>query len=162
MAAKINSPEHMAWIGFTSSTSDLHANHDLISWSIKELAPKPEDLAVDSVIVMEKGTLQVKNRKLTISVWDNNTVDGDVISLKLGEDWILTQYELKAKKNILETTLIGFSEDLILYAHNVGMVPPNTVAITVFDGLTTQKISLESNMESSESIKIAYTGDEEN
>ena len=162
VAAKINSPEHTAWIGFTASTSDLHANHDLISWSIKELAPKPEDLAVDSVIVMEKGTLQVKNRKLTISVWDNNTVDGDVISLKLGEDWILTQFELKAKKNILETTLIGFSEDLILYAHNVGMVPPNTVAITVFDGLTTQKISLESNMESSESIKIAYTGDEEN
>ena len=117
---------------------------------------------MDSVIVMEKGTLQVKNRKLTISVWDNNTVDGDVISLKLGEDWILTQYELKSKKNTLETTLIGFSEDLILYAHNVGMVPPNTVAITIFDGLTTQKISLESNMETSESIKIAYTGDEDN
>lgn len=162
VAAKINSPDHTAWIGFTSSTSNLHANHDLISWSIKELAPKPEDIAVDSVIVMEKGTLQVKNRKLTISVWDNNTVDGDVISLKLGEDWILTQYELKSKKNTLETTLIGFSEDLILYAHNVGMVPPNTVAITIFDGLTTQKISLESNMETSESIKIAYTGDEDN
>ncbi len=162
VAAKINSPDHTAWIGFTSSTSNLHANHDLISWSIKELAPKPDDIAVDSVIVMEKGTLQVKNRKLTISVWDNNTVDGDVISLKLGEDWILTQYELKSKKNTLETTLIGFSEDLILYAHNVGMVPPNTVAITIFDGLTTQKISLESNMETSESIKIAFTGDEEN
>lgn len=162
VAAKINSPDHTAWLGFTSSTSNLHANHDLLSWSMKELAPKPEDIAVDSIVVMEKGTVQVKSRKLTISVWDNNTVDGDVISLKLGEDWILTHYELTSKKNTIESTLIGFSEDLVLYAHNVGMVPPNTVAVTIFDGLTTQKISLESNMESSESIKIAYTGDEEN
>ena len=102
----------------------------------------------------------MKNRKLTISVWDHNTIDGDVISLKLGDEWIVTEYELSAKKYIIQATLLGFSQDLVLYAHNVGMVPPNTVTITVFDGLTTQRISLESNMETSESIKIAFTGEE--
>jgi len=162
VASKINSQDNQAWIGFTSSTSNLHANHDLLSWSIKEFAPKPEDIAVDSVMVMEKGSLLVKKRKLTISVWDHNTVDGDVISLKLGEDWILTKYELTAKKNTFELTLLGFSQDLVLYAHNVGMVPPNTVTISVFDGLTTQRVSLESNMETSEAIKIVYGGDDEN
>jgi hypothetical protein len=161
VAAKINSPDRTAWLGFTASTSDLHANHDLLSWSIKEFAAQPEDIAVDSVVVIEKGTLQVKNRKLTISVWDHNTIDGDIISLKLGDEWILTEYELTSKKNIFQATLLGFSQDLVLYAHNVGMVPPNTVTITVFDGLTTQRISLESNMETSESIKIAFTGEEE-
>jgi hypothetical protein len=89
-------------------------------------------------------------------------VDGDIISLKLGEDWILTEYELTAKKHTIEATLIGFSQELVLYAHNVGMVPPNTAAISIFDGLTTQRINLESNMESSESIKIVFTGEEEN
>jgi Legume lectin domain len=162
IASKINSPDHTAWLGFTASTSDLHANHDLISWSVKEFAPKPADIAPDSVIVMEKGSLQVKKRKLTISVWDHNTVDGDIISLKLGDDWILTNYELVSKKNTFDLTLIGFSQDLVLYAHNVGMVPPNTVTVSVFDGLTTQRISLESNMETSESIKIVFTGEEEN
>lgn len=160
VAAKINSPDHTGWLGFTASTSDMHANHDLISWSIKELIPDPKDLAVDSVVVIEKGTLQVKNRKLTISVWDHNTIDGDIVSLKLGDQWILTEYTLTAKKYIIEETLLGFSQDLVLYAHNVGMVPPNTVTITVFDGLTTQRVSLESNMETSESIKIAFTGEE--
>jgi hypothetical protein len=161
VAAKINSADHSAWLGFTASTSDLHANHDLLSWSIKEFSPQPEDIAIDSVVVIEKGTLQVKKRKLTISVWDHNTIDGDIISLKLGEEWILTEYELTAKKNTFDATLLGFSQDLVLYAHNVGMVPPNTVTISVFDGLTTQRVSLESNMETSEAIKIAFTGEEE-
>ncbi|HEY3386461.1 MAG TPA: L-type lectin-domain containing protein [Saprospiraceae bacterium] len=161
VAVKINSPDHTGWLGFTASTSDLHANHDLISWSIKEFSPQPEDIAVDSVVVIEKGTLQVKKRKMTISVWDHNTVDGDIISLKLGDEWILTEYELTSKKNTFDATLLGFSQDLVLYAHNVGMVPPNTVTISIFDGLTTQRVSLESNMETSEAIKIAFTGEEE-
>ena len=160
VAAKINSPGHKAWLGFTASTSNLSANHDLVSWNIKEFVAEPEDIAVDSVRVIEKGSLQVKSRKLTVNVWDHNTIDGDVVSLKLGEEWILTEYELTAQKRSLYLTLIGFGQDLTLYAHNVGMVPPNTVTISVFDGYTTQRVSLESNMETSESIKIVFTGDD--
>lgn len=161
IAEKINSPDHTAWLGFTASTSELSSYHDLIAWSTKAYEPEPEDIAPDSVRVLEKGTLEVKSRKLTISVWDHNTIDGDVISLKLGPEWILTEYELTSKKYTFETTLLGFYQDLILYAHNVGMVPPNTVSISVFDGTSTQKVTLESNMETSEAIKIAYTGDDE-
>ncbi|HZV68295.1 MAG TPA: L-type lectin-domain containing protein [Saprospiraceae bacterium] len=162
IADKIKSPDHTAWLGFTASTSDQHSYHDLLSWSIKELEGAPEDIVADSVIVKEKGTLEVKARKLTISVWDYNTIDGDIISLKLGPEWLLTNYKLTGDKYVIQTTLIGFAEDLVLYAHNVGMVPPNTAAITVYDGLTTQRVSLESNMETSEAIKIAFAGEREN
>lgn len=160
IAEKINSPDHTAWLGFTASTSNLSSHQDLIGWTTKEFEGKPEDIAADSIVVLEKGTLQVKNRKLTISVWDHNTIDGDIISLKLGPEWILTEYELTGKKHAFEATLLGFSQDLILYAHNVGMVSPNTVSINIYDGLTTQRITLESDMETSEAIKIAFTGEE--
>lgn len=162
VAAKINSPDHTAWLGFTASTSDFHAHHDLLSWSVKELVPKPADIAINSIVVLEKGSLQVKNRKLTINVWDHNTIDGDIISLKLGEEWILAEYELTAKKKEIHLILTGFGQDLVLYAHNIGMVPPNTASISVFDGLTTQRVSLESNMEKSEAIKIVFTGEDGN
>ncbi len=162
IADKINSPDHSAWLGFTASTSNQHSYQDLLSWSIKELEGAPADIVADSVSVKEKGTIEVKSRKLTISLWDYNTIDGDIVSLKLGPDWLLTKYQLTGEKMTLQTTLIGFAQDLVLYAHNVGMVPPNTAAITVYDGLTTQRVSLESNMESSEAIKIAFTGDKEN
>jgi len=162
VADKINSPDHTAWLGFTASTSNFHSYHDLIGWSIKEFAPEPKDIKVDAVRVAEKGAIEVKKRKLIISVWDHNTIDGDIISLKMGPEWILTNYELTATKYTIPVTLIGFAEDLILYAHNVGMVPPNTVAISVFDGLTTQHVNLEADMESSEALKIVYTGDDNN
>lgn len=162
VAEKINSPDHTAWLGFTASTSDQHSYQDLLSWSIKELEVAPKDIAADSVAVKETGTIEVKSRKLTISVWDYNTIDGDIISLKLGPDWLITNYQLTGDKYVIQTTLIGFAQDLILYAHNVGMVPPNTAAISVYDGLSTQRVSLESNLESSEAIKIAFTGDREN
>ncbi|HUR30695.1 MAG TPA: L-type lectin-domain containing protein [Saprospiraceae bacterium] len=158
---KVKSADNSAWLGFTASTSDFYSYQDLIAWSIKEFDAEPEDIAPDSVVVMEKGTIQVKDRKLTINVWDHNTIDGDIISLKLGPEWILTEYELTAKKYTFQTTLLGFSQDLILFAHNVGMVPPNTVSVSIFDGQSTQRITLESNMETSESIKIAYTGENE-
>ena len=143
VAEKINSPDHTAWLGFTASTSNLHSYHDLLSWTIKEFAPEPKDITVEAIQVAEKGSIAVKKRKLIISVWDHNTIDGDIISLKLGEEWILTNYELTSEKHIIPITLIGFAEDLVLYAHNVGMVPPNTVTVSVFDGLTTQHVSLK-------------------
>lgn len=161
IAEKINSPDHTAWLGFTASTSGQHSRHDLLTWTVKEYAPEPTDILVDSVKVLEKSAVQVKSRKLTISVWDHNTVDGDSISLKLGPEWILTHYGLTAEKYIMPVTLIGFSEDLVLYAHNVGMVPPNTVTISIYDGYSTQRFSLESNMKSSESLRIVFAGDDE-
>ncbi|HJW29360.1 MAG TPA: L-type lectin-domain containing protein [Saprospiraceae bacterium] len=160
IAEKINSPDHTAWLGFTASTSNLHSNQDLLGWSIKEFVPVPQDIKPDSVKVAEKGSIEVKKRKLTINVWDNNTVDGDVISLKLGPEWILTKYQLTADKYQIQATLIGFSEDLVLYAHNVGMVPPNTIAVSIYDGVSTQRFNLESDMETSESLKIVFTGDD--
>jgi hypothetical protein len=161
IAEKINNPAHTAWLGFTASTSNLHSYHDLLGWSIKEFTPEPTDIKVAEVRIAEKGAVEVKKRKLVISVWDHNTVDGDIISLKLGEEWILTNYTLTAEKFTIPITLIGFGEDLVLFAHNVGMVPPNTVTVSVFDGLTTQHFSLEADMKSSESLKIVYTGDDD-
>lgn len=161
IAEKINNPDHKAWLGFTASTSNLHSYHDLLGWSIKEFTPVPTDIKVDSVRIAEKGAIEVKKRKLIISVWDHNTVDGDIISLKLGEEWILTNYTLTAEKYTIPITLIGFGEELVLYAHNVGMVPPNTVTVSVFDGMSTQHVSLEADMKSSEALKIVYTGDED-
>ena len=161
IAEKILSPDHTAWLGFTASTSDMFSYQDLIGWSVKEFAAPPEDIAPDSIVVLDKGTLEVKQRKLTISVWDHNTIDGDIISLKLGPEWVLTEYKLTEKKYSFQTTLLGFHQELILFAHNVGMVPPNTVTVSVYDGLSTQRVALESNMQTSESIKIAFTGNDE-
>lgn len=147
-----------AWIGFTSATSFAHADHDILKWTIGQFLPPP-DLAIDVIRVEPKYSLEVKSRDLKISVWDHNQVDGDIISLKVGEQWLITEYELIRARKTVPYTFTGFNTTIILYAHNLGQIPPNTAAVAIDDGHEVQTISLESDLENSEAIEIIYTGE---
>jgi hypothetical protein len=54
----------------------------------------------------------------------------------------------------LEYTLTGFSANLVIYAHNLGTVPPNTATIEIWDGKEMHIEKLESNFETSQAITI--------
>lgn len=100
-------------------------------------------------------TILVKNKKVTIKIWDDNQVDGDVVSLNLNGTWILKNYELKKEIKELEIDLPEDSNELILFAENLGKMPPNTAAISVWNG--TEKIKslvLNSDKGKSEAIRI--------
>src|SRR5690606_1083344 len=117
---KILSQDGYAWVGFTSATSESYANHDLMQWSLKQFEPPPEDISHEAVEVIDAHTLQVAHCKITIKVRDHKVVDGDIISLKWGDKWILSEYPLVSEPLQLDLTVHGFSEKLVLYAHNVG------------------------------------------
>lgn len=154
---KIRSADRYAWLGFTSATSEAYANHDLLQWNVKQYPPPPEEVN-DAIEINEKAQIIVQSRKVRIQVWDHNTIDGDVVSLKWGEEWLLTEYELQTEKKEIAATLTGFQQKLVLYANNTGQIPPNTVAINIFDGHTTQRVQLEGDLEQTESIVIQYGG----
>jgi hypothetical protein len=161
IAEKILSSDGFAWVGFTSATSNGYANHDLLQWSLKQFEPAPIDIHTERVEVIDAHALQVKHRKITIKVWDHNVVDGDIISLKWGDKWILSEYPLVSEPLQLDLTVHGFGEKLILYAHNVGQVPPNTAMVTVSDGTQYHRFELNADFETSEALVIQYTGTEE-
>ncbi len=145
-----------AWIGFTAATGSAYSNHDIVSWSIKETVPKPTDIDTKKVEVSNKTLLKVKNRHLIISVYDHNRIDGDVISLKINNDWYLNKYYLQATPRIIDFTLTGFNADLIVYANNLGSEPPNTCSVVVDDGKTKQVVKLEADMKKSEAITLQF------
>ncbi len=158
IASIINSDDSRAWIGFTAATSKAAACHDLMKWHVNYYLPPP-DIDEEKVEVSVSQEVAVKNRKVKIRVSDYNKVDGDVISLKFGDKWILTEYKLKKEPHEIEITLTGFSSNLIMFANNVGSVPPNTASIVIDDGLTERVIKLKSDLESSEAIAIQYNGE---
>ena len=100
-------------------------------------------------------TVLVKNKKVLIKIWDNDKVDGDVVSLNLNGIWVLKNYRLKKHaKNIL-IDLPEDSNELILYAENLGKMPPNTAAISIWNGKEEIKsLVLNSDKGKSEAIKI--------
>jgi hypothetical protein len=98
--------------------------------------------------------IKVQSNKVTITVWDHQIEDGDRVNLILNDDWILTNYELKAKKHVIVVELKPGTNNLILYALNLGKYKPNTAAISVDDGTKVQQIILESTLDESSALEI--------
>ena len=60
--------------------------------------------------------------------------DGDIVSLYFNGEWILKEHKLWHEVQIVNIKLDAEKEnELIVYAHNEGKRPPNTVAMIIFD-----------------------------
>ena len=96
----------------------------------------------------------VKKDKITLQIWDNNKEDGDIISLKFNDTWILTNFQLKKEKYIIHLDLKSKNNQLLLFAENLGSIPPNTAAISIDDDDLIRTFILNSDMSKSETVKI--------
>ncbi len=99
--------------------------------------------------------LLVKSKNITIELWDNKEQDGDIVSVYLNGEPIISKYSLTKDKKQFQVQLnASKSNDLFLYAHNLGTIPPNTVSIEISDGASSEKIVLNSDLSSSEAVLI--------
>ncbi len=99
--------------------------------------------------------LTVRSKNITIDLWDNKEQDGDIVSVYLNGEPIVAKYSLTKNKKQFQVQLNSSkSNDLFLYAHNLGTIPPNTVSIEVSDGTSSEKIVLNSDLSSSEAVLI--------
>lgn len=98
--------------------------------------------------------LEVKNKTVRIRVWDNGTVDGDVLSLFLNGEQILKNYRVTRQKHETIVKLDKPTNFIILHAINLGSISPNTVAVSVDDGTQEQVVIISSNLKTSGAIMI--------
>jgi hypothetical protein len=110
------------------------------------------ELAKRKVVSSKEWT--VRNSKITLLVWDNNKEDGDIISLKFNDVWLLNSFHLKKEKYKIELELKQKDNQLLLFAENLGSIPPNTAAISIDDNETIRTFILNSDMSKSETVKI--------
>lgn len=116
--------------------------------AIKPLSLQKRRIEIQKVITVDE-------RILRISVWDNERVDGDKISLSLNGKWIIRNYEIIKDKRHFEIELLkGQVNQLVFFAENLGRIPPNTSAVNIqYDGYNKTHI-MRSNMEKSGSINF--------
>ncbi len=125
-----------------------------------ETATKPEPAEVKEYMAKTKRpvdverVLEVKNKTVRIRVWDNGTVDGDVLSLFLNGDLIIKNYRVTRQKYETIVKLDKPTNFIILHALNVGSISPNTVAVSVDDGFQEQVVIISSNLKNSGAIMI--------
>ena len=119
----------------------------------KVIFEKSKDINGRKTEVIE--TVDIDESRVTIKIWDSDKVDGDIISLNLNGYWVLKNYKITDKVKTIMFTLTSDSNDLILYAENLGRMPPNTAAISVWNGKEKIKeLVLNSDKGRSEGIRI--------
>lgn len=99
----------------------------------------------------------VSQQELELSVYDNSTLDGDILSLSFQNQWILRQYPVtKSKKIIVLQLTPGATNCLVLFAENLGKTPPNTAVISFHQNGKEKVFRLESDLKSCSAINFIY------
>ncbi len=99
--------------------------------------------------VNDGNTIEVESKVISITVYDHKKSDGDIISLNYNGYWLLEKYKIDNDEHKIDVVLNANKKNpdyVLLYAHNLGKYPPNTVAIIINDGVTQQRVILNSDM----------------
>ncbi len=134
-----------------------------VTFAVNYIAKRLQDVVIKRQIVKKiKGRkigegkkATVKSQYITLEVFDHKRNDGDIISLYYNGRWILKNHKLDKNKHIVDVFIQKDTDQpnyLILYAHNLGEVPPNTAAIVVDDGQKRQQFVLNADLRESDII----------
>ncbi len=100
-------------------------------------------------------TTNVYAKKVILYIWDDDIVDGDIVSLNFNGAWVLDHYTLTKEKRAV--TLImkpGEGNYIILYSNSAGTTGPCTAGVALDDGFSVKQVSLLSDLKTSDAIKL--------
>jgi len=146
-----NKGQIMSWKA--TSGSEIHKYQPLMNKPESKPEFKIETTRTGIPVSINKRTVQaghsveVSSSSLDIYVWDDEREDGDTISLYLNGEWILSNYMITGEKKRLTARLASDKPNyLVLYAHNLGKLPPNTAVVSFHDGKEERMLTVESDL----------------
>ncbi|CAN5846629.1 hypothetical protein BH11BAC4_BH11BAC4_17980 [soil metagenome] len=103
-------------------------------------------------------TIEVENVSVKVNLYDNGEIDGDSISLFYNGKLLLSHQRLSDKPI---TLTINVDKDrtmneLVMYAENLGSIPPNTALMVVNDGPNRYEIRITSDLQKSGTIRFIH------
>ncbi len=99
--------------------------------------------------------IPIKSESFTIQLYDNAEIDKDSISLVFNNNVLLSKKPLLNKPINLTLSLDkSASNELIMFAENLGTIPPNTALIVVLDGKSKHEVYITSDMKKNGTIKF--------
>jgi hypothetical protein len=96
-----------------------------------------------------------KSDSLVLTLYDNGYVDGDTVSVVMNGEVIFSKQGLSTKavsKTIYITKETPDSIKLVMYAENLGSIPPNTGLLVVHDGEAVYDVRFSADLKSNAAI----------
>ncbi len=115
-------------------------------------APKPTE--VNGRATKVAATYDITDVDVTVEVYDNATVDGDIISLYFNQDVVGKSLSLTDKPQTIKLKARKGTNTIVMNAENLGTTPPNTAYMVVKCGGKEYKIELSSDLKTSGAIVL--------
>jgi hypothetical protein len=104
-------------------------------------------------------TIVVDSSKIKIELYDDAVVDGDTISVFINNKLVLYQQRLSEKPlTIFFNAFPNTEYNLLMYADNLGSIPPNTALMVVTAGSKKFEVYLSSSEQKTAAVKFLYKG----
>jgi hypothetical protein len=103
-------------------------------------------------------TIELDNETFKVDLYDNGDIDGDSISLFFNGRLILSHKRLSDKAITLNLNTEDARDvnELVMYAENLGEIPPNTALMVVTDGKNRYEVRITSDLEKSGAIRFVH------
>ena len=118
----------------------------------KIIAPAAEIASRKTVVIR---TIDFKSDSLTLTLYDNGIVDGDTVSVVLNGEVVIPKLGLteKAYRKVIKISPdLGDSLQLVMYAENLGTIPPNSGLLIIEDGSDRHSVGFEGDMKKSSAV----------
>jgi hypothetical protein len=102
--------------------------------------------------------LIVKDRSVRVRLYDNGEIDGDTISVYLGNKLVLAEKRLTAAPLEIrfELTEEDNEQEITMVAENLGTIPPNTSLMIVEAGGERFEIRITSTEQKNAVVRFRY------
>ena len=105
-------------------------------------------------------TVTSDSKKVKVSIFDKNRVDGDIVSIYLNGMLVIENFQVTHQKKDVYLELQNGSNVLVMYTINLGRIPPNTAALEINCGAKRSKITtLVSDFKKSGALELIYNED---
>ena len=106
-----------------------------------------------SVITHE---VEVESDSIRVEVYDNGEIDGEIISVFYNQQLILNSQKLTHRSIRINLVLdpAKSSNEISMFAENLGLIPPNTALMVITDGKNKFEVPVSSSLERNATISI--------
>jgi len=115
----------------------------------------PTPPAYESRVTKEARVLEVSSNKIKVEIFDDGEVDNDIVSVYFNKDIVIDNKVLTSKAYTLNLDLVaGKTNELVLYADNLGDIPPNTALMVITDGSNRYEVRLAADLKNNASVRF--------
>jgi len=129
--------------------------------AVKKPEPPKEEVKKEEIKLEKRNNdiqreITVEHDSITVTLYDNGEIDGDSITL-IYNDKILTTHQLLTDKPLTYTIKINpgnSRNELVMYAENLGSIPPNTALMIINDGNKRYELNVNSTKSTNGSVRF--------